>query len=145
MGVGSTLLALTCAALEDKIKSNCSSYPFQCVQTYTFFALMECWVFSSRNLVFNKGSLVLEWLFKSASWREIKRSWSWSWFMDQSQFRVQSQDWGLPITWCTGGKDSFWVTWRMVLDPTVPTKAFLLVDGHQNICCRGGMKMRDVL
>lgn len=93
MGLGRALLALTCAALGDKIKSNCSSYSLQCVQTYTFFALMECWVFSSRNLVFNKGSLVLEWLSKSASWREVKSSWSW--FMDQSQFSVQSQDWGL--------------------------------------------------
>lgn len=35
----------------------------------------------------------------------------------------------MPLTWCMRGQDSFQVPWRMVLDPTPPTKACLSVDG----------------
>lgn len=35
----------------------------------------------------------------------------------------------LPITLCTGGRDSSHVPWCMVLNPTTPTVALLFVDG----------------
>lgn len=34
-----------------EVKSNCSSYPFQCLQTHILFVSMACWNFSTGYLV----------------------------------------------------------------------------------------------
>ena len=48
----------------------------------------------------------------------------------------------LPITLCTGGWDSCWVPWCMVLDPTAPTKTLLSVNEAKLL--KGDM-MRHIL
>lgn len=43
-----------------------------------------------------------------------------------------------PITRCTGGQDSSWLPWNMVLDPRTPSKVFLLLDRYLFHCLKGG-------
>lgn len=53
------LLALSCAALEGCVKwvkSDCSSYPFQCILSHASFALVVGWNFSMGLLDLHRGS-----------------------------------------------------------------------------------------
>lgn len=55
------LLALSCAALEGCVKwvkSDCSSYPFQCILSRISFAPVVGWNFSMVLLDFHRGSLI---------------------------------------------------------------------------------------
>lgn len=47
------------------VKSHCSSYPLQCIQTCIIFAPTICWNFSTGLLDFPQGSLVCGWLSKT--------------------------------------------------------------------------------
>lgn len=43
----------------------------------------------------------------------------------------------MPVNQCMDGQVSFWVLWRIVLNPVAPTKVLLSVDGCQIIVGEG--------
>ena len=51
----------------------------------------------------------------------------------------------LPIIGCTGGQDSSWVPWHMVLDSIIPTGAHSFAGRCLITCLLGGTKMMNVL
>lgn len=50
----------------------------------------------------------------------------------------------LPITRHTGGQNSSWIPWSMVLDPTSPPEALLLMYGYLICCLKMGTKRRHI-
>ena len=102
------LLALSCAALEGCVKwvkSDCSSYPFQCILFHISFALVVGWNFSTGLLDFHRGSLISEWLsklvFSRGSWTAAARTGAGS---QVSAWLTPETDVCICITWLQVGK-----------------------------------------
>lgn len=105
------------------VKLNCSSYPLQYIQTHIYF--LSRWYAGTSSLDSWASTKILL-SMSSRPWPigNGVSSWDTTWSTDGIGFCM-------PITQCTGGWYFSRVSWHMVLDPTVPTKAFLTVDRCQ--------------
>lgn len=145
------LLTLNCASLGGGVtwvKSNCSSYPHQCIQTQNSYFFLQWHVGSSPLETWTSAvSLIHGWLPESMFPWGFQTGWEGlelvcvSHQCPQLEPRFQlyylMHGWvRLPdayITWCMGGWDSSCVCWprSVVLDPQLPQSHFYSTNSNE--------------
>lgn len=109
------------------VKSSCSCYPFQCIQTRIVFCcstVLEL-LFWKCGLPHRSSHLWVmpNSLFSRGSWTMAERGCTSS---QATAGSTASTEVCLPITQYTGGRDPSWVPWHIMLDPT---EVLLFLDG----------------
>lgn len=118
-------------------RSNCSSYPLQCVQTHILLLTLY-WNFSTRNLDFHKGG---GWWSKIVFFQELTHYSLEGLEPETGHCRVHSQHRGLYAYYLThSGQSSFLVPWHTLLYPSASTNILLSINGYQIVIVwwRGG-------
>lgn len=132
-----SLYALSCASLEEgwwsKVKlflSPSSIFPNSYFCSSGVLQLFFC----KPKLL--QGFSFCRWLSKTGFSRLAERYRSW---FTTAGAIVRTKVF-MPIIWCTSGQNSSRIPWYMLLDPIVPTKPLLSVDGCQIIFVGGENK-----
>ena len=107
---------------------------------------MGCWNFSSGILDFHKGSLLCEWLSKSAFFRDSQ---PWPRGAGASSratagFTARTEV-CLLITRCMAGQNSSWIPWHMIRIPQPPQRHFCPWMDAKLLVLRRERKMRDII